>query len=212
MKASAVKQRPARPAKIDLVRELPELYRPPTDPVLVEVPEMAFLMVDGTGDPNTSDDFRDAIQALYSVSYTAKFRMKKEGVDYKVPPMEALWWSADFEDFLQARKGSWSWTAMIPQPSVVTDDVIEEAREEAGRKKSLPALAKLRFERFEEGLCAQLMHIGPYSEERQNMERLHAFVAEQGKRLRGKHHEIYLGDPSRTKPERLKTIIRQPCG
>ena len=197
---------------IDLVQELGELYRPPRDPVLVEVPERSFLMVDGSGDPNTSADFADAVQALYSVSYTAKFRMRGEGVYYKVSPMEALWWSGDFEDFLDAQKGSWSWTAMIPQPSVVTEEVIEEAKVEAGRKKTLPALGKLRFERFEEGLCAQLMHLGPYSAERPNIEKLRAFIAEQGYRPRGRHHEIYLGDPSRTAPERLKTIIRQPCG
>jgi hypothetical protein len=133
-----------------------------------------------------------------------------EGVDYKVPPLEGLWWSDDMMDFRRGRRATWRWTMMIPQPPVVTVAFIDKAVAEAGRKKDLPALAKLRYERFEEGLCAQVMHVGQYSEERPTIERLHAFITQRSFVRRGKHHEIYLGDPRRTAPERLRTIIRQP--
>jgi hypothetical protein len=199
--------------KIDLVKDLPDLYRPPArEPVLVKVPEMTFLMIDGSGDPNNSSGYQQAVEALYAVSYTAKFRLKRgpEGIDLKVMPLEGLWWSADVTVFLEGWREAWQWTMMIAQPDVVTPALIDEAVAEAGRKKDLPALGKARLERFEEGLCAQILHVGPYSAEGPTIERLHAFIAEQGQALRGKHHEIYLGDPRRTRPERLRTILRQP--
>jgi hypothetical protein len=199
--------------KLDLLNKMGKLYRPPVrEPVLVDVPDMAFLMVEGTGNPNTSEEYAQAVEALYAVSYTVKFSLKKgaEGIDFKVMPLEGLWWSDDMADFLEGRRERWKWTMMIAQPEVVTAPRIEEAIAEAGRKKELAALRKLRFERLREGLCAQIMHIGPYSAEGPTIERLHAFIADEGYALRGKHHEIYLGDPRRTPPERLRTIIRQP--
>lgn len=201
--------------KLDLVKQSGDLYRPPAQgPVLVEVPEIALLMIDGVGDPNTSPEYAQSLEALYAVSYGAKFMVKRgpEGIDYKVPPLEGLWWSDDMKDFLRGRRDAWRWTMMIPQPPVVTVALIDRAVAEAGRKKDLPALAKLRFEWFDEGLCAQVMHVGPYSAERPTIERLHAFIADRGFVRRGKHHEIYLGDPRRAAPERLRTIIRQPVG
>jgi hypothetical protein len=195
------------------MKDLRDLYRPPArEPVLVDVPEMAFLMIDGSGDPNTSPEYRRAVEALYAVSYTAKFSLKRgpESIDFKVMPLEGLWWSEDMAVFLEGRKDAWRWTMMITQPDVVTPAHIEEAIAEAGRKKNLPALGKVRLERFDEGLCAQIMHVGPYTAERPTIERLHAFIAEQDRAPRGKHHEIYLGDPRRAAPERLRTIVRQP--
>jgi len=199
--------------KLELLKDLGEAYRPPARrPALVEVPEIAFLMLDGSGDPNTSQEYAHAVEALYTVSYTVKFSVKKgpEGIDFKVMPLEGLWWSDDMADFLEGRREAWNWTMMIAQPEVVTPARIQEAIAEAGRKKDVSALGRLRFDRVREGLCAQIMHVGPYSAERPTIEALHAFIAEGGYDRRGKHHEIYLGDPRRTARERLRTIIRQP--
>jgi hypothetical protein len=200
------------PAKLDFKRELRELYSAPRTPVMVDVPELAFLMVDGHDDPNTSHDYRDAIEALYSVSYTLKFAIKRGsiGLDYSVMPLESLWWGRDVTSFPAEDKSSWSWTAMIMQPDVVTGELVSEAIGEARAKRPLAAAAKLRLERFGEGLSAQVLHIGPYAAEVPTIERLHAFIAAQARARRGKHHEIYLGDPHRSAPEKLRTIIRQP--
>jgi hypothetical protein len=201
--------------KLEMVKELGALYRPPIDrAVLVEVPPMAYLMVDGRGDPNASPEYGHAVEALYGVSYTVKFALKRasDPVDFKVMPLEGLWWSEDMTDFVTGRRESWNWTMMIAQPAVVTEALVEGAIGEAGRKKDLPALGRLRFEGLDEGTCAQVMHLGPYADEGPTVEKLHAFIAETGHERRGKHHEIYLGDPRRTAPARLRTIIRQPVG
>ena len=201
-------------AKKDLSEEMQELYFPPaTEPVSVDVPEMSFLMVDGQGDPNTSQDFRDAIGALYSVAYTTKFTLKKKDKkrDFMVMPLEALWWSDSEEDFLRQRKGVWHWRAMMMLPDRVKREDIDDAIAQLKKKgKDLPALPKLKLERWKEGMSAQIMHIGPYSAERPNIERLRKYIAEGGHKMRGRHHEIYLGDPNRAKPEKLKTVVRQP--
>ncbi len=199
--------------KFDYKKDLKELYFPPAgNPVLVDVPEMNFVMVDGSGNPNDSQEFQEAIEVLYGLSYTAKFALKKQatGEEYVVPALEGLWWSPGNEAFDLEAKDGWLWTAMIMQPPAVTSQLIEAAREELRRKKDPAAIDKARFEAFKEGLCAQIMHIGPYSAERPTVEKLHAFIAESGHSPRGKHHEIYMGDPRRTAPEKLKTVIRQP--
>jgi hypothetical protein len=201
--------------KLDVVKERGELYGPPVEQVaLVDVPVTAYLMVDGAGDPTTSTEYAHAVEALYAVSYTAKFAMKRgpDPIDFKVMPLEGLWWSEDMTDFTAGRRDSWRWTMMIAQPSMVTAGLIEDAIAEAGRKKELHALGRLRYETLDEGTCAQIMHLGPYSGEEPTIEKLHAFIAEHGYERRGKHHEIYLSDPRRTAPTRLKTIIRQPVG
>ncbi len=198
--------------KIDFKRELRELYAPGRRPVVVDVPEMAFVMIDGHGDPNTADSYREAIEALYAVSYTVKFAVKRgpAEIDFGVMPLEGLWWSEDPTVFSTGDKSAWNWTAMIMQPEPVTAEIVEEARHQAAAKKSLPALEKLRYERFAEGSAAQVMYVGPYKDEGPTIAALHAFIAEQGGTLTGKHHEIYLGDPRRAAPEKLKTVIRQP--
>lgn len=200
-------------AKIDLKKEFRELYMPPAKEVaLVGVPELQFLMVDGAGDPNNSQEYQEAIQALYSLSYTLKFMIKKagSGPDFVVMPLESLWWSGPEGKFDMSDKGAWQWTAMVLQPHFVTDSLFEEARRQVSEKKDLPALPKARLESFHEGLAAQTLHIGPYSEEGPTVERIHQFIRESGHRPRGKHHEIYMSDPRRTRPERLKTVVRQP--
>jgi hypothetical protein len=189
--------------------DVKELYRATAqEPSIVDVPAMRFLMVDGTGNPNEPGDFQNAIQALYSLSYGAKFALKKQGVEFKVSPLEGLWGSAG--GLNPNQKADWKWTAMIMQPAEVTPTVLEKVRAEALRKKPLPALSRVRLEQFREGLAAQVMHLGPYSAEAPTIARLHEFIEKQGFRRIGKHHEIYLGDPRRSAPERLKTLIRQP--
>jgi hypothetical protein len=203
-------------ATFDIMKEHGQLYAPSArHPVIVEVPDIAFLMVDGRGDPETSETYHEALESLYSVAYTLKFTRKKRDPerDFRVAPLEGLWW-ADAEaprmDELQQDRDAWNWTMMIAVPGEVTGDEVGEAREAAARKKDLPAAPLLRLERFVEGLAAQIMHVGPYAEEAPTIERLHDFAAQEGYELRGRHHEIYLGDPRRSAPERLKTVLRHP--
>ncbi|MFB0551290.1 MAG: GyrI-like domain-containing protein, partial [Nitrososphaeria archaeon] len=180
-------------------------------PVTVDVPEMNFLMVDGKGDPNTSQEYKDAIEALYPVSYALKFMVKRrEGSDYVVMPREGLWWADDVTEFTMENKDAWKWTSMIMQPERVTEDLVQEAFDQVENKRGPPALSRMRFESFHEGLSAQITHIGPFSAEGPTIEKLHNFIKENGYELRGKHHEIYLSDPRRAKPEKMKTVIRQP--
>jgi len=177
----------------------------------VRVPELAFAMIDGHGDPNTSPAYREAVEALYGVSYTLKFALKKElGLTYRVGPLEGLWWADDMATFSVDRKGDWLWTMMIAQPDEVTAERFESALQDVRRKKGLEALDRTRLERFDEGLAAQVLYIGPYRDEGPTIERLHGFIDDAGYRLAKKHHEIYLGDPRRSAPEKLRTIIRQP--
>ena len=201
---------------LDLVKQLKSLYSPSAKhPAIVEVPDLAFLMIDGRGDPNTSEAYEAALQALYGVAYTLKFTLKKTDPerDFKVAPLEGLWWTdegAPAMDDLQRDRDAWNWTMMIAVPDAMTADEVTAAAGAAARKRELAAAPLIRLERLEEGLAAQIMHIGPYAEEAPTIERLHAFVAAQGYELRGRHHEIYLGDPRRTAPERLKTVVRHP--
>jgi hypothetical protein len=192
-----------------------DLYRAAArGPEVVQVPDLAFVMIDGRGDPNTATEYKDAIEALYGLSYTLKFGLKKEiGLNYRVGALEGLWWSDDMADFTAQRKTDYQWTMMIAQPADVTPDWFARARDEVGQRKALPALGAARLERYAEGLAAQVLYIGPYSDEGPTISRLHAFIDELGGRFDGqrqKHHEIYLGDPRRTAPEQWRTIIRQP--
>jgi hypothetical protein len=188
------------------------LYAPTTTPAMVDVPEFTYLMIDGAGDPNTSQDYTDAIAALFAVSYGLKFAIKRSpgGFDYGVMPLEGLWWVDDMATFSVTDKAAWQWTAMIMQPDEVSTEQVEEAVRNAVARKSLPAAPKLRMERFREGRAAQVLHVGPYRDEGPTIERLHAFIADQGYARAGRHHEIYLSDAQRTAPERLRTVIRQP--
>jgi hypothetical protein len=198
--------------KIDYKRELRELYAAGPDPAIVQVPDLSFLMIDGHGDPNTSAEFTEAVEALYAVAYAAKFALKRTpgGFDYAVMPLEGLWWTPEMSTFTIREKSAWDWTLMIMQPERVTPELYLEACARAAEKRSPAAIDRLRLERFAEGSAAQLMHIGPYDQEGPTIERLHAFIAGQGYERAGKHHEIYLGDPRRSAPEKLRTIIRQP--
>jgi hypothetical protein len=198
--------------KTDLRKELKHLYQPSAKEVVqVEVPAFTFLMVDGEGDPNTSQEYAQAVEALFSVSYTAKFMLKKgpRKLDYAVMPLEGLWWADDMSAFAANDKAKWKWTMMIMQPSFVEKDVVESAIAEVRKKKNLPGISRLRLETFCEGRCAQVLHVGPFSEEGPTIRRVHEFIDARTGRA-GKHHEIYLSDIRRADPKKWKTIIRHP--
>lgn len=198
--------------KLDYKKALKELYAPPSKTVIrVVVPPLQYLMIDGQGDPNTSPDYKRAVERLYAVSYTIKFAVKRrpKGADYGVMPLEGLWWADDMATFSVERKSDWRWTMMIMQPDLVDRGAVDQAIGEVRRKKQLGDLDLLRFETLDEGVCAQTMHVGPFSEEGPTIARVHAFIAASGT-LRGKHHEIYLSDIRKAEPSRWKTVIRQP--
>ena len=200
--------------KLDLKKQWKKLYEAKADAIVaVDVPPLTYLMVDGEGDPNTSQSFQEAVEALYALSYTLKFSLKKnprKPVDYGVMPLEGLWWADDPGSFHALDKSAWKWTAMILQPDFVSQAQIGDAFDQVRRKKAPAALDRVRFTTLEEGEAVQTLYIGPYSGEAATIQRMHEFIHAAGKRLHGKHHEIYLGDPRRTAPERLKTILRQP--
>jgi hypothetical protein len=199
--------------KIDYKKEWSHLYKASAkEVVLVDVPTMNYLMVDGSGDPNTSAHFKTAVEALFSLSYALKFMVKKgdAGIDYGVMPLEGLWWADDPAVFHSEDKSAWQWTVMILQPPCITEQLVQKARDQVAGKLPPQSLAGMRFESFQEGQSAQTLHVGPFSEERPTIERLHRFIADSGLRLRGKHHEIYLSDTRRAQPEKWRTIIRQP--
>lgn len=199
--------------KIDYKKELKHLYRPSAKAVaMVEVPEMNFLMIDGAGDPNTTSFFQKATEALFAVSYQLKFMIKKgeQQVDYGVMPLEGLWWADDMTQFSVEKKGDWQWTLMMMQPEYVTSDLFAEAVEQVKKKKNPTALPLMRFEAYAEGRAAQIMHIGPFSEEGPTIAKIHDFIAANSGELSGKHHEIYLSDIRKAAPGKWKTVVRQP--
>lgn len=206
--------------KIDYKKAEKHLYLPKS-PAIVQVPEMVFFAVDGQGDPNTSPAYAQALELLYGLSFTVK--MSKMGgeepegyFDYVVPPLEGLWWTETpgFDGKPPADKNDFRWTSLIRQPPFVNEEVFAWAAERLAKKKPELDLSKARFLRWEEGLCAHLLHTGPYDAEPASIDRLTGFLREQGcvpdfTDIR-RHHEIYLGDPRRTAPEKLKTVIRHP--
>ncbi|MBA7650222.1 hypothetical protein ES703_58024 [subsurface metagenome] len=199
--------------KIDFKKKLKAFYSASAEePVIVDVPVMNYLMIDGMGDPNKAQEYQEAMEALFSVAYALKFMIKKGelAIDYGVLPLEGLWWADDMSDFIKGNKDKWKWTMMIMQPEYVTVELFNRAIEDVKKKKNPAALYIMRFESFTDGLSAQIMHIGPYDTEGPTIEKLHHFIHEKGYKLRGKHREIYLSDVRKAAPEKLKTIIRQP--
>ena len=196
---------------IDLKKTYRDHYTAKATPGVVDVPERPFLMIDGHGDPNTDAEYADAVQALYPIAYGLRAAIKTATGDaYTVMPLEGLWWVPDMADFDPADKSNWYWTAMICLPDVVSGVDATEVIHQVTTKKSLISGAKGRVEHFTEGTAAQILHIGPYADEAPNIKTLHRFIDDTGHRLTGKHHEIYLSDPRKADPAKLRTIIRQP--
>ncbi len=198
--------------KIDLKKNFQQLYTASPDHIaIVDVPPLHFLMAEGQGDPNTSPAFQQATETLFRLSFTLKFMLKKEqGLDYTVMPLEGLWGADDVTACATTRKDEWKWTLMIQQPGFVTKENVAAARKLAQNKKNAPPLYDTTFGRFAEGQSAQILHVGPYADEAPTLARLHTFIKQKGYHFGGQHHEIYLSDPRRTAPEKLKTILRQP--
>jgi len=207
---------------LDLKKQFKYLYAPSAKRVeIIQVPRLQFAMIDGAiergGEPGTSPAFREAMMALYGLSYTLKFTSKlrkKNPIDYPVMALEGLWWVEDGH-FDITVKDNWSYTVMMLQPEHISQEMFEEARAQVRKKRGdSAALLKARLEYFEEGLCVQVMHIGPYATEPATVERMRAYAEENGYRdlvgSGGKHHEIYLGDPRRADPAKLKTVLRHP--
>lgn len=179
---------------------------------ILELPPVDYLMIDGEGDPNTRA-FSEAVEALYPLAYTLKFASKRDGVDYVVPPLEGLWWADDMTTFTSARdKSRWSWTLMLFVPEWIGEDAVEAARSVVRAKQTPPArVGDIRFETLQEGLSVQTLHVGSFDDEAPVLARLHdEFIPQNGLRMTGRHHEIYLADPRRTSSEKLRTILRQP--
>jgi len=209
---------------LDLKKELKTYYQPSAKkPEIITVPRFQFAMIDGAiekgSEPGKSPAFAEATQAVYGISYTLKFMLKKrkvDAIDYPVMALEGLWWVVDGK-FDITVKDNWHYTLMILQPEAITPALFAEGLAEVKRKRGdSPALSQLRLEYFEEGLSVQMMHIGPYATEPATLATMLAFAADEGYRdpvgLGGKHHEIYLGDPRKADPSKLKTVLRHPVG
>lgn len=198
--------------KIDFKKTEKHLYAPPKDRFVdLVIPPMRFVKVDGSGDPNTAPAYRIAIEWIYGVSYAMKFAAKTQlGRDYVVPPLEALWWSDDPGVFVRREKDRWSWTAMVRAPEFVTEELFDAAVAKAlGKRDDRPD--SLRFETYDEGRALQILHIGPYDAEGPALAQLHDEVMRAlGVTFAGAHHEIYLSDPRRVAPAKLRTVLRQP--
>ncbi|MDH5362102.1 MAG: GyrI-like domain-containing protein [Aigarchaeota archaeon] len=195
---------------IDLRKQLKAFYSSPKKPNIIDVPPAKFLTITGRGEPG-GEAYRAAMNALYSVAYTIKFRAKAAGKDFTVMTLEGLWWFDDPNaSFDSVPREEWNWKSMIRQPDLITAEMVKEAKTQAKAKKGLEEIDSVVLEKFHEGMSAQIMHIGPYSEEGETIAELHRFIEENGYKMRGHHHEIYMSDPRRTAPERCKTIIRQP--
>jgi hypothetical protein len=197
--------------KLDFKKEYKYLYLPSKKEfTVVDVPPMKYLMIDGHGNPNNDPVYAETLQTLYNLAYTLKFALKPKGIEYSVAPLEGLWWMPDMSEFSVANKDRWDWTMMIMQPDQVTSALFTQACADVTRKKDLPLVGKARLETYAEGLSVQILYFGAYADEGPTIARMHAFIRDNGYETNGKHHEVYIGDPRRTAPEKLRTVIRQP--
>lgn len=198
---------------IDLKKQYASYYNPPARPVILTVPAFNYLKVDGAGNPNNNPQFQSATEALYALAYTIRFAYKAAAdAAYTVMPLEGLWWAEDMDTFLTRDKAAWQWTLMILQPEFISAELVAQSRAEALRKKKLSAeqLDALRFEPYAAGECVTMMHTGTYDAETESIALMHRTAREQGYELAGLHQEIYLSDPRKTAPEKMKTVLRQP--
>ena len=194
----------------DIKKEHKDLYGPPADRVtFVDVPPMSFLMVDGRGNPN-GPIFQARTEDLYALAYGVRAVLKREGLEYTVGPLEALWSADDPAEFVRGEKDRWDWTLLIVQPAEATPAIVDGVRADVARKKGRPGVESVRLEEYDEGRAVQIMYVGAYADEGPTIARLHEVARAEGYALTGRHHEIYLGDPRRTAPEKLRTVLRQP--
>ena len=199
--------------KIDFKRSLDAYQARSGQFRCVQVPDLQYVMIDGHGDPNTSSDYTEAIAALYPVAYKLKFASKRDlGRDYVVMPLEGLWWADDMDSFTAWRdKSQWDWTLMIMVPDWIDQHLFDTAVEQVGAKHRAARHEDIRLELLSEGRCVQTLHVGSFDDEADVLARMHhEFISDNGLRMVGKHHEIYLSDFRKVAPEKLRTILRQP--
>lgn len=199
--------------KIDLKKDLKDLYQPPVGRIVeVDVPPITYLAIDGMGNPNTSERYPAALESLYTAGYTIKFAAKQDCIDFVVGPLEGLWYADDPSVFADRAKDQWKWTMLIPLPNEVPEATVRAGIDAAATKKPDLPIGDVRVDTLTEGRALQTMHVGPYDDEGPVLERLHQRMADEGLTWTGPHHEIYLGDPRRSAPEKLRTVLRQPVG
>jgi hypothetical protein len=197
--------------KVDFKKSLKQLYNPSEkDMHIVDVPGMKFLMVDGQGNPNTSLQYQQAIEVLYSMSYGIKFALKSLGYDHVIPPLEGLWWMENMKEFNRENIDQWNWTMMIMQPDWVSPETVESVKATVGKKKANSNVERVRYEKYIEGLVVQKLYFGEYKNEAPVIKDIHTYISFNGYVTNGKHHEIYLSDIRKTPADRLQTILRQP--
>lgn len=207
--------------KLDYKKQFKELYQPPVKPMMIDVPEMIFISVSGNGDPNTCVEYKEALEILYGLSFTIKMS-KMNGTqpdgyfEYVVPPLEGLWYAdgISFDGLNVTDKNEFRWISMIRQPEFVTEKVFEDAKTALLKKKPQLDVSKARLMSYSEGLCVQIMHKGAYDDEPASIMKMKQFITDNcyvEDFSNGRyHHEIYLSDPRKTAPEKLKTVIRHP--
>ncbi|MBI9097978.1 MAG: GyrI-like domain-containing protein [Spirochaetaceae bacterium] len=196
--------------KIDLKKHYKVAFSSKKQPQIVTIPAMQYVTFRGKGDPNRSIEFENAMGVLYGMAYTLKFSLKEEGKDFVVAPLEGQWWAEDMKDFTEDNKDNWFWKVMIALPDYITEKEFKEAKAKLQIKKNPPMLERAELETLEDGLSVQVLYLGPYAQEAATISAMHHFAEEQGYRLRGKHREVYMSNPQRTAPEKLRTIIRHP--
>ena len=199
----------AKQAKLDLYKDHRAEYVAPKEPVFVIVGPARYLTISGHGAPG-GEHFREHVSALYTLAYTLKMAEKFSGHDYKVCHLEGQWWAADGSDFRIHEPKEWQWRLLIRVPEFITQAEVSDAIKTVLARKKAPLATEIKLEYLTEGRCVQMLHIGPYAEEKKDVDRMQEMAGKEGFRLRGPHHEIYLSDPNRVPPERLKTILRYP--
>lgn len=195
--------------KIDLVKEDKKYYTAKTNPQILEFPKLFYLTIEGKGEP-AGKAFTEAVQALYPLAYGVKALSKKQGKDFAVAKLEGLWWVKSDKPYLEVPRQEWYWKLLIRLPDFITSELVDKARQEVLKKKGIDLVKEIKFEPITEGKCVQVLHIGPYSTEPETIEKMRKMMKENKLTENGFHHEIYLSDPRKTLPQKMKTILRQP--
>lgn len=196
-------------AKLDLAREYKSYYKAGKKPELAEFAAAGYLAIEGCGAP-AGARFVKSVEALYPLAYGIKKVCKIEGNDFAVPKLEGLWWVEGDVPALDVPRSEWSWKLLIRMPYFVSEDTVKSVQPEVAQKKRNDLIGTIRFDRISEGKSAQILHMGPYADEPETISILMKFIEDNGLSVNGLHHEIYLSDPRKTAPEKMKTLIRYP--
>jgi len=196
--------------KLDLVKEDKSYYKATTTPTTVHFGKLSYLSIEGKGEP-AGKEFTNAVESLYPLAYGVKSISKKRGKDFTVPKLEGLWWVKSQKPVLEVPRKEWSWKLLIRMPDFVTKEIVDQARHDTMQKKGLSLITSIKYETLDEGMCVQVMHVGPYASESESITKMKLYMNENDLKANGLHHEIYLSDPRKTPPQKMKTILRQPA-